>query len=208
MKFQPLKYIYRPSVLPEANTLLLFHGTGGDEEDLLDIATYLDKDVNVLSLRGNVLENGMPRFFRRVSPGKFDEQDLAHRSDEVLVFLRQLAKTEGFNINKIIALGYSNGANILGSILLRNPDFLLGAILFRPMRPYRLLPAVRMRHACPVFLSSGMSDSTVDLKDTESYCAALSDRGFLITWHRLKSGHGLSKDDVNLAAQWYFKHFG
>src|SRR6476620_276752 len=134
MDFQPLKYIYQPSEKNGAYTLLLLHGTGGDEHDLVPLAKHFGTDMNVLSLRGNVSEHGMPRFFKRLGMGIFDEKDLEFRTHEMAAFIRQLSEKEGFDLNKIIALGYSNGANIAGSLLLLYPGFLSGAILYRPMQ--------------------------------------------------------------------------
>ncbi len=136
MDFQPMHYIYKPSGKPNARTLLLLHGTGGDERDLLPISESFGENFNVLSLRGNVSENGMPRFFKRLGMGIFDEKDLEFRTNEMIAFIKEISEKEGFDTSKIIALGYSNGANIAGASLFLQPNFLAGAILFRPMQPF------------------------------------------------------------------------
>src|SRR3978361_2362460 len=132
MNYKELKYIYKPSNMEGANTLLLLHGTGGDENDLLPLAQNFGSDFNVLSLRGNVSEGGMPRFFKRLGMGIFDEKDLEFRTHEMVIFIKELAIKENFDVNKIITLGYSNGANIAAGALVLCPDFFVGVILYWP----------------------------------------------------------------------------
>lgn len=208
MDFQPLHYIYKPSQNPQAKTLLLLHGTGGNEYDLLPIAESLGRDFNILSLRGNVLENGMPRFFRRLGMGIFDEKDLEFRTQEMIAFIKEISKKEGFDISKIIALGYSNGANIAGASLLLEPDFLAGAILFRPMQPFKDKLPLATQGKVPVFLSSGKNDPTVDPIATENYLVLLRQAGFDATHFELNTSHNLTQQDLDLAAEWLDKHFG
>src|SRR5680860_678901 len=117
MEFKPLNYIYIPSDTISDYTFLLLHGTGGNENDLVPLVDDFGGGVNILSLRGNVLENGMPRFFKRLEMGVFDEADLEFRTRELVHFVREIAVKEGFDIMKLIAIGYSNGANIAGSTL-------------------------------------------------------------------------------------------
>ena len=124
MNYQPLKYIYKASGNPEAYTLLLLHGTGGNEKDLIGLGESFGADLNLLSVRGNVREHGMPRFFKRLGMGIFDEEDLNFRTDELLDFLNNIAKAEGFDVKKVIALGYSNGANIAGAMLVEHHEVL------------------------------------------------------------------------------------
>lgn len=207
MDFQPLHYIYRPSQNPQAATLLLLHGTGGNEHDLIPIAESLGTDFNILSLRGNVLENGMPRFFRRLGMGIFDEKDLEFRTHEMIAFIKEISEKEGFDLSKIIALGYSNGANIAGASLFLEPDFLAGAILFRPMLPFKdTLPAAA-KSRVPVFLSSGKNDPTVDPNATENYLEVLTKAGFDTAHFELNTSHNLTQQDLDLAAEWLGKHF-
>ena len=117
-------------------TFLLLHGTGGNEEDLIPLAYELDKRVAILSPRGKVLENGItPRFFRRLAEGVFDLEDLKFRTNELADFVNDASKAYDFDLQHIIALGYSNGANIASSVLLIRPEILSSAILFRAMVP-------------------------------------------------------------------------
>jgi len=118
-------------------TLLLLHGTGGTEHDLLPIAEIIDPNASVLSVRGNVSENGMPRFFKRLAEGVFDEKDLIFRTKELYDFLDEAAEKYALDRANMYAIGYSNGANIAASLLFHYKDVLKGAILHHPMVPRR-----------------------------------------------------------------------
>jgi phospholipase/carboxylesterase len=229
MNFQSLKYIYQSSGNATAYTLLLLHGTGGDERDLLPLARDFGSGINLLSFRGNVLEGGMPRFFKRLGMGVFDEQDLLFRTNGLVAFVRELAVKEKFDAGKVIALGYSNGANIAGSTLILHPDFLAGAILYRPMQPFKIIGGGAIRQtgggrtdavgeagepgtagtgeAVPVFLSNGNADPTIDPADTQRYVEVLQNAGFTVTNYNLPAGHGLTKKDVELSIEWYEQRF-
>jgi len=207
MNFQPLKYIYQSSGKPGAATLLLLHGTGGDETDLLPLAQQFGSDVNVLSLRGNVSEHGMPRFFKRLGMGIFDEQDLEFRTGEMIAFVKELSGKEGFDLNKIVALGYSNGANIAGSALALAPGFLAGAILYRPMLPFKAMPVIKAA-VLPVFMSNGLQDPTIPARDTDALVQWLTEAGYDVENHRLPVGHQLTHEDVALSVAWFHKKLG
>ncbi|MHA4895804.1 alpha/beta hydrolase [Pedobacter sp. PWIIR3] len=207
MNYQPLKYIYKASGNPEANTLLLLHGTGGNEHDLISLGESFGDNLNLLSVRGNVSEHGMPRFFKRLGMGIFDEQDIAFRTDELLAFLQDTAIKEGFNAKKIVALGYSNGANIAGAMLVKHPNALAGAILFRPMQPFKELGSFTAANKVPVFMSNGSLDPTVDPSSTENYVKSLLTGGFNVEAINLTTGHNLVQQDIALALAWYGKNF-
>ncbi len=208
MEFQPLKYIYKPSGNKDAYTLLLLHGTGGDENDLLPLAAYFGDGFNILSLRGNVSEHGMPRFFKRLGMGIFDEQDLAFRTHEMIAFIKTLSAGEGFDPAKIISLGYSNGANITGSALYLYPGFFAGAIMYRSMQPFKVLPTLEGKQPTSVFMSNGIEDPTINIADTRSYITQLQSAGFEVSDHQLPTGHNLTQEDLSLSVDWYQKHFG
>jgi len=203
MNYSPLYYIYQPSGNPEAFTLLLLHGTGGTEKDLLPLVDYFGTGFNVLSVRGNVQENGMPRFFKRKGMGIFDEEDLQFRTSELHQFLEQIALSEKFDASKIVALGYSNGANIAGSMLILYPEFLYGAILFRPMPPFRDKQPKQIQKAAPIFIANGSKDPTVDQDKNALYAKALGDAGFSVQEHQIPTGHHLTQQDLALAAEWF-----
>ncbi|MGN6438592.1 MAG: alpha/beta hydrolase [Agriterribacter sp.] len=207
MNYQPLQYIYQSSGNANAYTLLLLHGTGGDETDLLPIGKQFGNKVNLLSLRGNVSEHGMPRFFKRIGMGIFDEKDLDFRTHEMVSFIDQLAEKEGFDKHKIIALGFSNGANIAGALLTLYPDFLAGAIMFRPMQPFKNPAPFKNTVHTPVFMTNGMADGTIRKEDTEAYVGLLKQAGFNVSNYTLAAGHGLVQQDIELATEWYANWF-
>ncbi len=207
MQYQPLKYIYKPSHVKDAPTLLLLHGTGGDENDLLALANYFGEGLNVLSLRGNVSEQGMPRFFKRLGMGIFDEADLTFRTHEMIAFLKELAVKENFNVNKIIALGYSNGANIAGSALYLYPGFFAGVILYRPMQPFKVLPAVTGDQTTRIFASNGLQDPTINPEATKAYIQQMENDGWPVEHHHLEAGHNLTREDLELSVIWHQRYF-
>lgn len=141
-------------------TLLLLHGTGGTEHDLIPLGNELTPDASILSVRGKVLENGMPRFFRRLEEGVFDLEDLKMRTDELADFILKSSSIYDFDLKRLVAVGYSNGANIGASVLLRRPEVLAGAILFRAMVPFvpDVLPDLSKKF---IILLEGMRDPIV-----------------------------------------------
>ncbi|RFS18932.1 alpha/beta hydrolase [Chitinophaga silvatica] len=203
-----MKYIYQPIGNNNDYTLLLLHGTGGDERDMLPLAGELGNKYNILSLRGNVSEHGMPRFFRRLAMGVFDEEDVHFRTHEMVHFLKELSTKEEFDINKLIAVGYSNGANIAGAALILYPELLAGAILFRPMQPLTgLEDSFETERQQPVFMSSGTQDGTVNPAATAAYATLLSANGFKVSNYNIPTGHNLVQQDITLAAQWLKDNF-
>ena len=141
-----MKHIFHKGENPERPTLLLLHGTGGNDRDLIPVANLIDPTASYLSVRGNVLENGMPRFFRRLAEGVFDIEDLVFRTKELNDFLDEAAEKYDFDRNNIVAIGYSNGANIAGSLLFHYQDALKGAIIHHPMvRKFLLAPGLTIR---------------------------------------------------------------
>lgn len=185
-------------------TLLLLHGTGGTERDLLPLAEMISPSSNVLSVRGNVLENGMPRFFRRLAEGVFDIEDLVFRTKELQEFLDEAAIKYEFDRSKVIAIGYSNGANIAGSLLFHYENALQAAILFHPMVPRRgiALPSLT---GTPIFIGAGNNDPICPPQETNDLTALLQDAGadVQLYWHSF--GHQLTRDEVDAAKIWFHK---
>src|SRR3954468_11978494 len=158
-------HVFTPPSEPGGPILLLLHGTGGNERDLLPLAELLLPGAGVLSPRGKVLENGMARFFRRLSEGVFDIPDLKLRTQELAGFIAESARARGFSMKQLIAVGFSNGANIAGSVLLLRPEVLGGAVLFRamvPLVPETLADAAKQ----PVLISNGRTDPLVSAEQT------------------------------------------
>src|SRR5262249_7162147 len=160
--------------------LLLLHGTGGDENDLLPLGQVLAPGAALLSPRGKVLENGMPRFFRRLAMGVFDEQDLRFRSRELAEFVQTASDQYGFDSQKVIGVGYSNGANIAASLLLLHPGVLRAAALFSPMVPLEpeRLPNLT---GVAVFVAAGRSDPIVPPENTRRLQSLLTEAGAAVT---------------------------
>ncbi|HLY18014.1 MAG TPA: alpha/beta hydrolase [Bryobacteraceae bacterium] len=187
-------------------TLLLLHGTGGGEHDLVPIGRQLLPGAALLSPRGRVLENGMPRFFRRFAEGVFDIEDLKFRTHELNEFVRAAAERYGTAKNKVVAAGYSNGANIAASLLLLHPHLLAGAILFRAMVPFTPDVAPDLR-GVQVFLGPGRRDPIVPRQDTERLPALLESIGAEVEVHWHNGGHELGQDDLAAARHWVERKF-
>jgi len=181
--------------------LLLLHGTGGNERDLIPLGQELDPNAALLSPRGKVLENGMPRFFRRLAEGVFDLEDLKYRTNELADFITAAAQHYGFATDQLVAVGYSNGANIAASILLLRPEILHRAVLFRAMVP--LIPdALPELSSGRVWIGAGDQDPIVPASETKRLGELLRRAGADVTIRFFNAGHGLTNDDVVTARDW------
>lgn len=182
-------------------TLLLLHGTGGNETDLLPLGQALDPDAALLSPRGQVLENGMPRFFRRLAEGVFDEEDLVRRAHELADFIGEAATRYVIDRRQLIAVGYSNGANIASAILLLRPGSFRGAALLRAMVPFEpeQLPDLA---GAPVLIASGDSDPIIPLENAERLAALLTRAGAKVHRHVEAAGHSLTPETVAATQGW------
>jgi predicted esterase len=186
---------------PATRTLLLLHGTGGNENEMIPLGRELDGRAALLSLRGKVLENGMPRFFRRLAEGVFDEEDLIRRTHQVADFVETGAKRYQFDPQQGIAVGYSNGANMAAAMMLLRPKVLAGAVLFRAMVP--LLPSVSPNLAdVRVLLLAGQADPFVPVDNSERLAALLRTGGAAVTLRFEAPGHGLTPEDLAIARRW------
>jgi phospholipase/carboxylesterase len=196
-----LSFVHRfePATEPGRQPLLLLHGTGGDETDLLPLGRAVAPASALLSPRGQVLENGMPRFFRRLAEGVFDEADLRRRAGELADFVAEARETYG--LPAPIAVGFSNGANIAAAMLLLRPEALAGAALLRAMMPLTDPPAARLEGR-PVLLLSGVMDPIVPASNAARLAARLEAAGAEVQHHVLPVGHGLSRSDVALTKAW------
>jgi len=195
---------YIPATQPGKPPLLLLHGTGGDENDLIPLAVQLSPGSALLSPRGKVTENGMPRFFRRLAEGVFDLADLKVRTAELADFIAAARKAYG--IDAPVAVGFSNGANIAAALLLTRPQVLRGAVLLRAMLPFELEPLPDLAGK-PVLLLSGSNDTMISAAGRERLAAVLQAAGADLVYKVLPTGHNLTQNDLNLAAQW-LKEFG
>lgn len=201
-----MKHIFQQGIDAKAPVLLLLHGTGGTEQDLFPLAGIISPQSSVLSLRGSVLENGMPRFFRRLAEGVFDEEDLVLRTEEMHSFLGEAADNYGFDRSNIVAIGYSNGANIAGSLLFHYSGALRGAILHHPMVPRRGIELPKL-NGLPVFIGAGTNDPLCSPQETEELERLLAGAGANVTVQWQSSGHQLTKGEIDAASAWYQHHF-
>jgi predicted esterase len=195
---------FEPTSDQSAPVLLLLHGTGGDENDLIDLGHMLAPGAALLSPRGKVLENGMPRFFRRLAEGVFDLEDLKVRTHELADFVETASTIYAFDPQRVIAVGFSNGANIAASMLLLRPNVLMGAILSHPMVPLvpETLPNLANK---PIFVGAGRFDPLIPVSETERLVALLQEAGATVTLHLQNGGHVIAHEEVRVAKTWLKK---
>ncbi|GGC98940.1 alpha/beta hydrolase [Pontibacillus salipaludis] len=196
-----MKHLFRQGEAGKP-VLLLLHGTGGTEEDLLPIAEMIDGEASVLSVKGQINEQGMPRFFKRLREGVFDEEDLVYRTEELFNFLEWAALEYDFNRKHVIAVGYSNGANIAGSLLFHYEEVLKGAVLFHPMVPIRSLNLPNMNRL-PIFIGAGTNDPICKPEETKELKSLLEGAGAKVNMHWESYGHRLTESEVSEAKKWY-----
>ena len=196
-----MKHRFEPGTPP---TLLLLHGTGGDEDDLIPLGQLILPGAAMLSPRGEVDENGQLRFFRRLAPGVFDEEDLVRRTHQLADFVED--QSERHHLRKIVAVGYSNGANIAASILLLRPGLLSGAILLRAMVPLEL-PHPPDLAGVPVLILAGRYDEMMSPDQPQRLAALLLGAGADVTLDWQDTGHGLGAMDVKKATEWMDANF-
>jgi phospholipase/carboxylesterase len=196
-----LSFIHRiePASEPNRPPLLLLHGTGGDEDDLIPLGNMISPGSALLSPRGKVLEGGMPRFFRRLAEGVFDEEDVRRRANELADFIVEARETYG--LATPVAVGFSNGANIAAAVLQLRPEALAGAALLRAMVPLQEPPAVDLTGKS-VLILSGASDPIVPADNAKRLASILSTAGAVVEHRMLPTGHSISKTDVGLTTAW------
>lgn len=197
-----MEHIFKEGQPGNKNTLLLLHGTGGDENDLLPLANLIDPGAAILSVRGNSREGNMNRFFRRLEEGVFDQEDLVLKTKELKDFIDEAAVNYGFDRKHVVAVGYSNGANIAGSLLYHYDNPLKGAALFHPMVPRRDI-AVAGKDNTPVFIGAGKNDPICPADEAKELNEALTKAGAEVELYWTEHGHQLTQDEVNQAAAWY-----
>jgi predicted esterase len=194
------RHAYRPGAGTDAPTLLLLHGTGGDEHDMLRLGGLMP-GANLLSPRGQVLEHGKARFFRRLAEGVFDLDDLRRRSGDLTSFVAEAAAAYGFDAGRVYAMGFSNGANIASALALLHPGALRGAVLFRAMVPLEPDPLPSLPDF-RVLISNGQRDPLVSREETERLASLLQRSGADVELHWQPAGHELMPGDFNAARTW------
>jgi phospholipase/carboxylesterase len=191
---------YEPATDPNRPPLLLLHGTGGDENDLLGLGRMISPGSALLSPRGKILENGMPRFFRRLAEGVFDEEDVKFRANELADFVAEARKAYG--LEAPVAVGFSNGANIAAAMLMLRPEAFAGAALLRAMVPLSRAPQVDLAGK-RVLMISGAMDPIIPADNSNRLAASLSASGAEVQHQMLPTGHNLSQTDLSLLVKWF-----
>jgi len=193
-------HLYQAPKTSDAPIFLFLHGTGGTEQDLVGLVSLLDSEAGYLSVRGEVSENGMPRFFKRLAEGVFDEEDLALRTARLIQFLRDQAAERGFDLDRLIPVGYSNGANIAANMLFEEALF-KQAILLHPMVPRRGVTLPDLSDV-RVFIGAGSNDPICPAQETEELSALLKQAGASVdvTWSNY--GHQLVMPTIEAATDW------
>ena len=194
----PFVHRYRPSEAGDKRTLLVLHGTGGDENSLIEVADLVAPTAGILSPRGNVLENGMPRFFRRFAEGVFDYEDIRRRAVDLADFIGEAATEYGFDPQHVIGVGYSNGANIAWSAMLLRPSCLAAAVLFRSMVTLTDVAAPDLSGK-RVFIAAGKQDPIVPVSNTEQLAAQIRSYGADVDVYWYPGGHELSREEIDRA---------
>lgn len=186
-------------------TLLLLHGTGGNEEDMIPLGHEIAPEAAILSPRGKVLEAGMPSFFRRLAEGVFDIEDLKFRTNELADFIENASKLYSFDLEYMIAVGYSNGANIASSLLLLRPEILSAAILFRPMVPF-IPDTLQNLISKNILICAGEWDPIVPRQNTEKLLDIFKKAHTNVSIYWQKSGHELGQEEILTAKEWLSHH--
>jgi len=195
------QHFYRPAAAAASYHLLLLHGTGGDEQDMVPLGDLIAPGAGIISPRGQVIENGAPRFFRRFAEGFLDVDDWRQRSEALADFVASICAQHGIVANTLFAVGYSNGANIAQGLLLLRPEVLGGAILFRPMFITDDVPMQDLTER-PALLLGGSNDPIIPSEDLPRITQQLQKRGAPVTAKTVRASHGLVQDDILLAQQW------
>jgi phospholipase/carboxylesterase len=195
-----MKYIYLEK--NKKRLIVLLHGTGGNENSLLSLGEYIDENASLLGVRGNIDENGLYRFFKRLRPGVFDKENLYYETENLSNFIEKFVDDEGLNIDEVVLLGYSNGANILGSLLLRTNLAIKAAILMHPMVPTRevLISDSKMTK---ILITAGVNDSMVPVTETKDLIDILAKNYKSKTLEWFDQGHGIGKQEIDFIKEWY-----
>lgn len=200
-----LGFVHRFEPGSSPATLLVLHGTGGNEHDLIGLARELAPAAKLLSPRGKVLENGAPRFFRRLAMGVFDEADLKAQAADLARFVQEAAERYGFDAGRVYALGYSNGANIAAALMLLHPQTLAGGALLRPVLPLKP-PALPDLSGKAAFLAAGNRDPWAPGERVEALAGWLERAGAEVELRWQDAGHELHPEELEAARAWLARH--
>jgi len=185
-------------------TLVLLHGTGGDENDLMFLGENIDKSANLLGLRGRINENGLNRFFKRLKPGVLDEDNLIEETKYLHKYLQAFAKVNQIDVSEMVLLGYSNGANIIASLIYHFGKFYKAQILLHPMIPYKDFEIIKQEYN-KIFISAGENDSIVPMEQAKELANLLENKNADVSFNVYKFGHRLSDKEIKDMKKWYKK---
>ncbi|WP_244244543.1 alpha/beta hydrolase [Marinilactibacillus kalidii] len=202
MSIDSFKHIYSEPLMGNKTIFLLLHGTGGDENDLIQLAKMIDPQAGILSLRGNIDENGMNRFFKRKAMGILDEDSLKAETIKLNTFLESASNEYGFDNRQLVAIGYSNGANIAASLLFHFNDTLYQGMFLHPMVPTRSLALPDLSNQ-RIFIGAGENDPICSPEETEELESMLKNAGASVQTYWGQDGHRLSNPEVDAASIWY-----
>ncbi|WP_018467246.1 alpha/beta hydrolase [Calidithermus timidus] len=200
-----LGFVHRFEPGDSQATLLVLHGTGGNEHELIGLARELAPAAKLLSPRGKVLENGAPRFFRRLAMGVFDEADLKAQAADLARFVQDAAERYGFDAGRVYALGYSNGANMAAALMLLHPEALAGGVLLRPVLPLEPPTPPKLRGKA-AFLAAGRRDPWAPGERVEALAGRLEQAGAKVELRWQNAGHELHPEELKAAQAWLARH--
>lgn len=195
------RHIFEKGTSPK-KVIVLLHGTGGNEHDLLNIGRHIDSEASLLGVRGNVVEAGMPRYFKRLAEGVFDEEDLFLRAQELYDFLKDSLEHFAPERELVTVVGYSNGANIAATVMLKHRSIFDKVILFHAMVPYRNQDMQVLKEST-IFVGAGKNDPIIPKNETEELIEVLRKQGASVTEKWYEFGHQLTMDEINDAREWY-----
>jgi predicted esterase len=199
----PFRHVFKEPQGPtdDGRTLVLLHGTGGNEHDLVDISAQVSNSSAILSPRGSVLENGMPRFFKRLANNIFDERDVIQKSHDLADFIVTATAGYGRNVDRMTALGYSNGANIAAAVLFLRPEVFFRAVLLRPMMPLKS-PDLPDLHGKETLLLRGAYDRVIPPRSTDLLEEMLTEAGAGVDVRTIDAGHEMTSRDIASISKW------
>jgi len=184
--------------------LVLLHGTGADEHDLLPLAQQVAPEHRYLSLRGNVNENGMNRFFKRISFGVFDEENIRNEAQKLADFIQTFIKDNSLTTNDVTFLGFSNGANMILALLMLHPQVVSKAVLLHPMMPLEETKIDLSQHK--IAISYGETDQMITPQQSKQVITFLENAGVEVATFSHQGGHGVTKEEVMFVKQFLRKN--
>ncbi|MET0979630.1 MAG: alpha/beta hydrolase [Candidatus Saccharimonadales bacterium] len=194
-------YTYSSHLGTNKRTLLLLHGVGGNENDMSQVGQLIDPDASRISPKGKVVINGYARYFTRRDDASFNPTEVDHETNDLARFIDAAQEQHHLTDSQLIAVGYSNGANMIASLLAKHPTLIKKAILFRGM-----LPVIFSEHpdlnGVDILLVNGKDDSIMDKARVTQLSAFLTDHGATVSLHWIAAGHQLTSEDIALAVQW------